>query len=198
MEKVALHRNVYIIGAQSTGKTTLVDALERSFDSALKPVVVREVARKVLQEKNYTRDDITNSPVRALELQRHILEAQIVAERAADGSMSSWLICDRSGLDPIAYASMFVGEETAEKLMASQAWRELEARMKIGLVVLCEAGCKWLEDDGTRLMPVGLEGWMQLDGVFRKLLDVRGIEYIVCGKDIVGLAERVELVKKNL
>ena len=198
MEQASLHRNVYIIGAQSTGKTTLVDALERSFDGALKPVVVREVARKVLQEKNYTRDDITNSPVRALELQRHILEYQLAAESAADGSMSSWLICDRSGLDPIAYASMFVGEDSAEELMASQAWRELEARMKNGLVVLCEAGCEWLEDDGTRLMPVGMESWMRLDGVFRKLLDVRRIKYIVCGKDVVGLAERVELVKKNL
>jgi hypothetical protein len=32
------------------------------------------VARTVLREKEYSREDIANSPVRAFELQKHILE----------------------------------------------------------------------------------------------------------------------------
>lgn len=195
-------RNIYIIGAQSTGKTTLINALARTFDGDLKPVIIREVARTVLREKDYTRDDILNSPVRALELQRLILDGQLAAEEAAEEAAgtntSTWVISDRSGLDPVVYATVFVGEGPAEQLMASQAWHKLEARMKAGLVVLCEAGCEWLEDDGIRLMPAGLEEWMRLDGVFRKLLDMRNIEFVVCGKHVSELAERVELVKRHI
>jgi nicotinamide riboside kinase len=208
-EETAQCRNVYIIGAQCTGKTTLVNNLEEKLDSSgcgqpgkqmSKPIIIREVARAVLREKQFSRDDITNSPSRALQLQKYILEAQVETEKAASKSAhpSPWYICDRSGLDPIAYAHVFVGEEAADDMLTSEAWQELEGRMKAGIVILCEAGCSWLVDDGTRLMPDGMEDWMRVDNAFRKLLAARQIDYTVCSRNLVSLADRVQLVKERL
>ena len=153
-------KTVYIIGAQRTGKRTLVNALETSYAAdadglgGAKPLIIREVARTVLKEKKYSREDIANSPVRAFELQKHILEAQHTAETTGGTSNpASWWRCDRSGLDPVVYASLFVGPQAAAEMLVSQSWKELEVRMKDGVVILCEAGCHWLEDDGTRIMP---------------------------------------------
>ncbi|KAL1592613.1 hypothetical protein SLS60_011029 [Paraconiothyrium brasiliense] len=204
------YRPLYVIGAQCTGKTTLVDALEKKFGQSetscstqgvlLKPVIIREVARTVLREKRFNRLDITTSPSRALRLQKHILDAQFAAERAITNleAPARWYISDRSGLDPIVYAQLFVGEEAASDMLTSEEWRELEQRMKAGIVILCEAGCSWLIDDGTRLMPDGTTEWMRIDDAFRKQLFARGIRYTVVPKDMVSLEERVQLVQEQL
>ncbi|KAI4618414.1 hypothetical protein J4E80_005012 [Alternaria sp. BMP 0032] len=209
--EAALSRCLYIIGAQCTGKTTLVNALEDAFhqrDTALpvtevasKPVIIREVARKVLHDKQFSREDITASPSRSLQLQKHILDAQFEAEQAAiglDTPPTTWYISDRSGLDPIIYAQLFVGEGAAGEMLASAKWKELERRMKAGVVVLCEAGCSWLADDGTRLMPDGTEAWMRIDDAFRKQLAGRGIHYTLVPNHVVSLQARVQLVQECL
>ena len=90
--------NIYIVGAQSTGKTTLVDGLVSFIKSAHPniphPVIIREVARDVLKEYKFSRDDIRSSKLRSFDLQGLILERQSTAER---GASSSWIISDRSG-----------------------------------------------------------------------------------------------------
>jgi nicotinamide riboside kinase len=200
-------RCLYIIGAQCTGKTTLVNALEDMFCRGglslpvqgipSKPVIIREVARTVLRDKHFSRDDITTSPTRAWQLQKHILDAQFEAEQAAigpDTPSTTWYISDRSGLDPIIYTQLFVGEDAAGEMLASEKWRELERRMKMGVVMLCEAGCSWLADDGTRLMPTGTEEWMRIDDAFRKQLAVCGIQYTLVPNHVVDLEARVQLV----
>jgi nicotinamide riboside kinase len=198
-------KTVYIIGAQCTGKTTLVNALEKSYDadaggsSHAEPSIIREVARTVLREKEYSREDIANSPVRAFELQKHILEAQHIAETIGGTSNpDSWCVCDRSGLDPIVYASLFVGPEAAAEMLASQLWKELKARMKDGIVILCEAGCHWLVDDGTRMMPNDGTQWTQIDDAFRNLLQSQGIGYSIVSKDLADLGERVAYARGRI
>jgi nicotinamide riboside kinase len=191
--------NIYIIGPQSTGKTTLVNALEKSFinsDDVTQPTYIREVARTVLKTYNFTRDDITNSPIRALELQELILKAQRTAEEAAVGGdpSTSWFISDRSGLDPIVYAKLFVGEDAAQKMMLSEDWKALEDRMKHGLVILCEAGSSWLTDDGTRLMPKDMEDWLLVNSAFRSVLGTLAIESILIPKDVLDMQHRVQIV----
>ncbi|KAH1415871.1 hypothetical protein KXX32_000323, partial [Aspergillus fumigatus] len=76
-------RFLYIIGAQCTGKTTLVKALLDALPQrhpSLPPHPITEVARKVLCEFGFTRDDITSDPSRALQLQELILKAQFEEE----------------------------------------------------------------------------------------------------------------------
>ena len=199
MTKRSPPKNIFVIGAQCTGKTTLVDALEEYFSqpekSSSRLSIIREVARDVLKRYNFTRDDITSSPERALQLQNYILEAQFEAETAVSIDPSAdWYISDRSGIDPIVYAHIFVGEEAAKQLLASATWKKLEEHMKAGLVVLCEAGFSWLIDDGTRLMPKDIEDWKRLDAAFRNLLTTREIDYIVIPRDKTDVLDRVAVV----
>lgn len=196
-----MYSNIWIVGPQSTGKTTLVQALKERFRSCGRlsgvlpdPCIIREVARSVLQKHDYTRDDITNSPSRALELQKLILKAQYHAENAALDITDGWFISDRSGLDPMVYAEIFVGDDAAKQMANSDEWNVLGDRMRKGLVVLCEAGCSWLVDDGTRLMPKDLEDWKRVDAAFRRLLKAMAIDVIVIPHTMSDLQDRVDVV----
>ncbi|KAI4116476.1 MAG: hypothetical protein LQ345_003108 [Seirophora villosa] len=192
-------RNIYVIGAQSTGKTTLVTALAQHFeqhhattgDTADKPMIIKEVARGVLQRHNYTAADIVSSKSRALELQRLILEAQCEAEKAAS---NLWYISDRSGLDPLVYARQYVGVEETSGLMQEQSWQYLKGMMRSGLVIVCESGGEWLINDGVRLMPQDREAWLQMHGVFCEMLDRISIEYHVLPSATRDINERIEFV----
>ena len=199
------YKNIYIIGPQSTGKTTLVNAIEEAFAcgngiprnfTRTQPAIIREVARTVLKTYNFTRDDIINSPTRALRLQELILKAQLEAEEAAlHGSPSNaWFISDRSGLDPIVYAKLFVGEDAAQQMISSDEWKALGERMKNGLVILCEAGCTWLIDDGTRLMPKDMEDWLRVNSAFHEVLETLAIDNILMPKNVSDLQQRVQIV----
>jgi predicted ATPase len=93
--------NIFIIGAQCTGKTTIVRALEKHFSNQTleQPVVISEVARNVIQETKIYRHEIRSSRERSLALQKAILQAQHKAEFAA---AEKRYISDRSGIDPVS------------------------------------------------------------------------------------------------
>jgi predicted ATPase len=196
-------RSIYISGAQCTGKTTLVDALGRYFDKSenctwhghpvSRPRIIKEVAREVLREHNYTASDITSSKTRALSLQRLILEAQLRAERTI---ASDWFVSDRSGLDPLMYAKWYVGDDAARGLAESAEWAELKEHMRQSLVVLCEAG-DWLSDDGVRLMPKNRDEWIGFHDTFCAFLDEMSIRYEVLSSSIAELNDRVAFVIRS-
>ncbi|KAK6835159.1 hypothetical protein PG987_009853 [Apiospora arundinis] len=193
-------QNIYIIGAQSTGKSTLVDALEAHFrqnnvSSLPALIVIREVARAVLRDHSFTAGDIPTSPARALELQRLILAAQAKAENeATSASQPSWLISDRSAIDPVVYAWQYVGQEAALALMESAEWKLMRDRMAESLVVVCEAGVDWLTDDGVRLMPEGREEWAKTHEVFCRVLDVATVRYVVLPCNLRSTEERLAFI----
>jgi nicotinamide riboside kinase len=191
-------RNIYIIGAQSTGKTTLVKALEQHFadlesNPSSRPNIISEVARTVLIKHNFTASDIIFSPTRALALQKLILETQSYAERHAN-EQGGWFISDRSGVDPIVYARRYVSEDAATELLKSEEWRELCERMREGLVIVCEAGADWLRDDGVRLMPEDREDWIAFHKLFRSCLDEMELKHCVLPLNVTNIRERVEFV----
>jgi hypothetical protein len=192
--------NIYIVGAQCTGKTTLVNALRAHFTPTPTanpnpnpnlnphppPAIITEVARRVLTKHNFTAADV-RTPARSLALQQLILQAQATAERDAlnpnqnPGGEASWFISDRSGADPIAYAVRYVGADTARAALADSAeWATLRARMREAVVVVCEAGegvAGWLRDDGVRLMPEDLGEWVGFHGLFCGFLGGEGGVY---------------------
>lgn len=207
--------NIYIIGAQCTGKTTLVNNLREHFfaqqplNSDLNPkpnpldqsnipppVIISEVARSVLKDHNFTAQDV-RTPARSLALQQLILSAQSAAERDAVGQ-GRWFISDRSGADPIAYALRYAGEEAARRaLCASDEWRELRGRMQRSLVVVCEAGPEaagWLADDGVRMMPENVEEWTGFHEMFCRFLEGEGVGFEVLPAGVAGHGERVRFV----
>ncbi|KAG5661345.1 hypothetical protein KAF25_005467 [Fusarium avenaceum] len=191
--------NIYVIGPQSTGKTTLVNKLRDDLrhwlaDAAIEPPqIVTEVARTVLTKHKYTANDITSSTDRCLELQKLILEAQAAAEKEAL-LHSSWFISDRSGFDPLVYAREYVSPEAVVEMRRLPAWIEVKTRMENSLIVVCEAGTPWLMYDGVRLMPDNEDAWMKLSRDFCDLLDETGFSYCVVPRTMLDLSERAEFV----
>ena len=191
--------NIYVIGAQSTGKTTLVSALDKYFEQhrtyssepVPRPHIIKEVARSVLREHQFTADDIVNSKPRALQLQRLILNAQSKAERSC---CQEWYITDRSGLDAVAYARRYVGNEEAKQLRQEEAWQDVEKRIRKGVVIVCGVGGEWLMDDGIRVMPESRDDWVEIQSVFCALLDELGMQYTILPCSVRDLSSRVEFV----
>ncbi|KAL5315225.1 hypothetical protein ACEPPN_017876 [Leptodophora sp. 'Broadleaf-Isolate-01'] len=194
--------SIYIVGAQCTGKTTLVKALEEYFSSdgslktdsghpILRPDIITEVARGVLKEHSFIADDITSSPARALALQDLILKAQVQAEAAAS-CHGGWFISDRSGADPIVYAKKYVSDAAARDLLLSTEWLELKKGMERSVVIVCEAGADWLTDDGVRLMPESKDAWIGFHRLFCACLDDWGVGYEVLPSSITVLEDRID------
>ncbi|ROT42966.1 hypothetical protein SODALDRAFT_327131 [Sodiomyces alkalinus F11] len=192
--------NIYIVGPQCTGKTTLVNAVEKdprlqneTNTTLPQPRIIKEVARCVLQKYHFTAADIRDDPERCLGLQELILCAQHESETSALRE-APWLVSDRSGVDPIVYALMHVGAWAAGKMLESDAWKSLRGRMATSLVILCEPSADWLLDDGVRLMPLDMEEWTETFRTFRALLEREGVEYHVVPSVMSGLEERVNFV----
>jgi nicotinamide riboside kinase len=186
--------NIYVIGAQCTGKTTLVNALQRHFYGEPDfehnaPYIISEVARTELRKHGFTTDDIRSSPDQSFAFQKLILTAQVAAERSALRE-KSWFVSDRSGVDPIIYAMRYVGLDSARSLRESAEWSELKGRMTKSLVVVCEAG-KWLVDDGVRLMPEHKQDWIQFHAMFCTFLDEVGLRYQLVPCAMEDLSSRV-------
>ncbi|KAM0226886.1 hypothetical protein ACHAP5_012292, partial [Fusarium lateritium] len=144
MSSNAIIPNIYVIGPQSTGKTTLINKLRDSLqhwlaDTTIEaPQIVSEVARTVLTKNKYTANDITSSTDRCLALQKLILDAQASAEKEAL-QHSSWFISDRSGFDPLVYAREYVSPEAVVEMKQLPAWIEVKTRMENSLIAVCEA-----------------------------------------------------------
>lgn len=197
-------RNIYLVGAQCTGKTTLTNALATHFRTSLppekQPRIIKEVARTVLARHKFAAEDITSSPERCLLLQTLILEAQAEAEKAAVQADSRWFISDRSGADPIVYALAYIpnGDQTTghdgRSLVRTEHWGQLKKRMAESLIVVCEAGMDWLTDDGVRLMPRDRSEWVAFHGLFCDFLDEQKLLYVVLPKEMLSIRERVDFV----
>jgi predicted ATPase len=197
-------RNIYIVGAQCTGKTTLIKALQDHFNAANlhsdqdshsipRPMVITETARTILQQHKFTADEITSSPTRALALQQLILDAQVQAESVVV-KQGKWFISDRSGVDPLVYTRKYVGEDAVNGLIKSEEWLELKERMGESVVIVCEAGANWLMDDGVRLMPESQDDWVSFHQFFCRCLDDWGLSYEVLPCEMTSLLDRVRFV----
>lgn len=193
------HPNIYIVGAQCTGKTTIINELKHKFHALTptllidEPHIVSEVARSVLKQHPIETESIRSDPQQSLDLQRRILAAQADAEETAL-SRASWLISDRSGLDPLAYARRYAGADAADAMMRSDTWTKLKRRMSRSVVIVCEAGAEWLRDDGVRLMPKDSEDWMSLHELFCEMLDEAGLPYHVLPATMTDTSQRVDFV----
>ncbi|VBB82157.1 Putative protein of unknown function [Podospora comata] len=189
--------NIYIIGAQCTGKTTLVKNLHANFESNSShepPILITEVARTVLKQHSFTAADVVNPD--SIQLQSLILQAQASAERQVTQT-GQWFISDRSGADPIAYALRYVEEGRANQLIQSDEWRELRTRMQDAIVVVFEASEEarsWLADDGVRLIPEDVDDWIAMHRVFCEFLQDQEMNFQVLPAWVGDHEERVEFV----
>jgi nicotinamide riboside kinase len=212
---------IFVIGASSTGKTTLCRALEQRLKlGGITVVHIKEVARTVMREQGFSRETVGT-----LAMQRAIMQAQIEAEENAlqkisqiidsNGSSADQrtttvvLICDRCAVDPVVYATMKIDADEVRSLKTAPSFKK--AVLRYGGHG-AESQVSLLATAATRLRPVvilagGVKEWQrQDDGVrslydpfgvtdyFRATLQQLGMSYSELGEDIKDLDERVDRV----
>ena len=207
--------SIYVVGPSSTGKSTLCGALSKYFigESQLQSsrsdrrsvllYSISEVARKVMRERQFTRDDVGT-----LEMQQAILEAQVKAEMDATATLASSdstkekvLLSDRCAIDALVYTRKYVSEnayktlcETPEFQEALGRYRGERAKGNNGthkvLFILTLPVAEWLIDDGIRSMD---EPEAVLEE-FRNVLNEMEIPFVELGSESMELGRRVEWV----
>ena len=206
--------SIYIVGPSSSGKSTLCGALFKHFTAepqprplrsegrSVVPYTISEVARKVMRERQFTRDDVGT-----LEMQQAILEAQVKAERDALAFLASFdpprervLLSDCCTIDALVYTRKFVSEDayktlckTLEFQEALRRYRGKRAKGNDGahvLFILTLGVAEWLIDDGIRNMDKP-EAVLE---EFRFVLNELEIPFVKLGSEIMELGRRVEWV----
>ena len=141
-----------------------------------------------MREKGYSRDTIGN-----LQMQLDIMEAHLDEEEKALEA-SDLVLCDRSAIDPIAYAILTSSDaeearEREEALIGRLAFKTALERYRDrhSVFILLAPVRAWLIDDGVR----SLENQEACMTVYRKILKDLDIPYRVLGSDCQFLFERV-------
>jgi predicted ATPase len=194
--------NLYLIGPQCSGKTTLLSALRAFYsdhDPAShginQPFIIEEVARFIIQEKGFQATDLYDS-VRGLQLQMHILLRQ---DQTEEQMKDRWFFADRSALDTLVYAKEYTGLDALKALARTEEWAKSRLRMQHATVIVCEAGnTEWLSADRVRLSYQDTSEWKALNEAFFIMLREYEIPYSVLPNAIKDLGERVALVSRLL
>ena len=205
---------LYVVGPSSTGKSTLCKALFKHFitDSqsrswrsdggCILPYAISEVARKVMRERQFTRDDVGT-----LEMQQAILEAQLKAEgdalaflASSDPTREKVLLSDRCAIDALVYTRKFVSEDAYKTLCETSEFQEALRRYRGERVKGNDGACvlfiltllvaEWLIDDGIR----SVDEPEDILEEFRCVLNELEIPFVELGSEIMELSRRVEWV----
>ena len=147
-------RRICLLGGESSGKSTLAEALARAFRS----VHVPEFGRELWEAKSGVLgpDDL-----------RHIAEVQIQREEAAAGRAHRFLFCDTSPLTTLCYSLHLF--ERADPVLETLAERRYYR------VVLCAPDFPFIQD-GTRQEP---EFRTQQHAWYLEQLAARGVDYLL-------------------
>jgi predicted ATPase len=189
---------IYIVGAQCTGKTTLSHALYeeiRARDKNAQVEELAETARRILHDRQFTRDDVREGLDRCMLLQKLVLESQFEHETSLAGK--DIVVSDRSGADPLVYALIYGGEKMSDELASSEAWNKLRANMQKSTVIVSPPVREWLVDDGTRLMPSSWEEWLQIHESFCSTLRRFDIDFIELPGHVKDLGDRIDYVLRQ-
>jgi len=169
LHRPRLNRCGYVIGPQSTGKTTLVNALVDKFKGNVH--VIKEVARSVMNEKGYSRKDIDcGDRERKFSFQNDIFLAQLEEEERLK---SKFYISDRSAIDPLVYLTHYSGESEARRITSVDQWKSCRAHYsntEKSLIILLLPVERLLADDNVRYMAGSIEEWKDLGEAFYRFL----------------------------
>ena len=193
-------RNLYVIGAQSSGKTTLIRGLRERLkqhtdvvdDPSYEPAILEEVARGVLGKRDLSGTAILASEDLTIDVQTQIMEAQYNEE--TETSTGIWYIADRSAIDALMYAQLGAGPRAVERLMKSKEWTELFSRLKSALIVICEPVQEWVKADGLRHIPESFEKLVAFHSMFLHFMDEQKLSYVVLPRSMQDSEERVDFV----
>ncbi|HYE76346.1 MAG TPA: AAA family ATPase [bacterium] len=178
-------QQIYIMGAHSTGKTTLARYISQRWDLPL----VTEVARSVLAEKELQLASLRTDLSTVNAYQREVFERQMAAEQAV---AHTGFVSDRS-FDNIAYAAQY--STITHDLMDSPTMRAYFCSMAGSIIFFIRPHRDLVAHDGTRAN-VNWEDLVAIDGMVKFLLEMSGLRYIPVASQ--KMQERVRLVEAVL
>ncbi len=179
----ASHR-IYLVGAHSTGKTTLARWIRDEYGLPM----ISEVARGVLAEMEARLDSLRTDVALVNRYQHEVFERQIAAERDQGGNFVS----DRAFCN-LAYAaqhSTILADITRDSKL-----RNYMDSVCGGLVFYLRPHRELLAEDGVRA-GVAWEEVLRIDGMVKLLLEMFGVAYIPV--ESLPMQERIRLVERVL
>jgi predicted ATPase len=179
----ALHR-VYLVGAHSTGKTTLARWVRDTFGLPM----ISEVARGVLAEMEARLDALRSDIGLVDRYQKEVFLRQLEAEARMEGAFVS----DRAfcNLAYAAHHSTILSQIATDARLASY----MES-VRSGLVFFVRPHRELLSQDGVRA-GVEWEEVLRIDGMVKLLLEMFAVPYIPL--ESLSMQERVRAIQRVL
>ncbi len=175
---------IYLVGAHSTGKTTLARWVRDTYGLPM----ISEVARGVLAEMEAQLDSLRTDVALVNRYQREVFERQLAAEEQQKGSFVS----DRAFCN-LAYAaqhSTIMAEIAGDPRLA-----DYMNKVRTGIVFYLRPHRELLVEDGVRA-GVAWDEVLRIDGMVKILLEMYGISYIPV--ESLPMQERIRLMENVL
>jgi nicotinamide riboside kinase len=168
-------KTVYFIGQSSTGKTTLHLYFQDRFPGVK---VQSEVARQIIEQQKWTRDQMETDEKVFMELQKRIVEAHLDVI-LNDQNPEEFTLSDRSFFDALFYLkSRNHHAEYESRLSSPRLQRALGILRdtKRSILIFFPYVNSFVRDDGTRLKPT-----KELDEVFINMMKEARLKFWVLG-----------------
>jgi predicted ATPase len=175
---------IYLVGAHSTGKTTLARWVRDRYGMPM----ISEVARGVLAEMEEQLDQIRSNLDLVDRYQAEVFERQLLAEAEQQGSFVS----DRAFCN-LAYAAQHA--TILSRLMTDPRLADYMDSVKDGLVFFLRPHPELLSSDGVRA-GVQWEEVLRIDGMVKLMLEMFAVPYVPV--DCLAMQERVRLLERVL
>ncbi len=175
---------IYMVGAHSTGKTTLARWVRDHYGLPM----IAEVARGVLAEMEAQLSSLRTDLDVVNRYQTEVFARQITAEMEQDGSFVS----DRAFCN-LAYAAHH--SQILPELARDDRLADYMETVKQGLVFYIRPHRELLAEDGVRER-MNWEEVVRIDGMVKLLLEMFGVPYIPVAS--LSMQERTRLVERVL
>lgn len=156
---------IYLVGAQSAGKTTLANRISQHYRIPL----INEVATTLLAERRGKLRELRTNLDAVADFQREVFHRQIVAEQQAGPNFVS----DRS-FDNLAYAAEHT---TILPELMNDMFRTYVGSVKSGVTFFLRPEKQMAENDSLRT-DADWESVVRIDGMIKLLLEQMEVDYI--------------------
>lgn len=175
---------VYLVGAHSTGKTTLARWIRDTYGVPM----ISEVARGVLAEMEAQLDSMRSNLDLVDHYQREVFLRQLEAEQEQEGSFVS----DRAFCN-LAYAAHHA--TVLAEIHEDPRLRRYMESVREGIVFFVRPHRELLAEDGVRER-ADWEEVLRIDGMVKLLLELYAVPYVALAS--LSMQERVRTVQRVL
>ena len=175
-------RRVYFVGPSSTGKTTMVNVMAKSYPQAR---IHKELARNIMKKHNITLQSLEGDVSTVAWLQREIIRqhAKLMAGQWCNLSRYSELeFYDRCLIDALAFCKQRVGEDAYQDVVKSKEFQNFLPAYRDMMntrFVLFGAVEDFRTDDGIRLVASNHQQHVEEQLVYEKILNDLKIPFVV-------------------